>query len=129
MEINVGDMDFLATATDVNEVLDCFVSLPIVGRVDGRGANKATVILNNGLQVDLYVMDPKYYSRCLQHFTGSRDHNIALRDRAIKMGMKLNEYGLHRNDGTALRLRTRPTFTGRWGWTGCRPRCARTGAR
>ena len=101
----IGDMDFLATATDVNEVLDCFVNLPIVGRVDGRGANKATVILNNGLQVDLYVMDPKYYYSLLQHFTGSREHNIALRDRAIKMGLKLNEYGLHRNDGTALEIK------------------------
>jgi DNA polymerase (family 10) len=101
----IGDMDFLATATDVNEVLDCFVILPIVGRVDGRGANKATVLLNNGLQVDLYVMDPKYYYSLLQHFTGSRDHNIALRDRAIKMGLKLNEYGLHRADGTSLEIK------------------------
>lgn len=98
----VGDMDFLATATDPNEVLDCFVNLPIVGTVDLRGTNKATVLLNNGLQVDLYVMDPKYYPSLLQHFTGSRAHNIALRDRAIKMGLKLNEYGLHREDGTSI---------------------------
>ncbi|HST05049.1 MAG TPA: DNA polymerase/3'-5' exonuclease PolX [Chloroflexia bacterium] len=101
----VGDMDFLATASDVNEVLDCFVSLPIVGTVDGRGANKATVLLNNGLQVDLYVMDPKYYPSLLQHFTGSRAHNITLRDRAIKMGMKLNEYGLHRDDGSDVEIK------------------------
>ena len=98
----VGDMDFLATATDPSEVLDCFVSLPMVDMVDLRGANKATVRLNNGIQVDLYVMDPRYYPSLLQHFTGARAHNIALRDRAIKMGLKLNEYGLHREDGTPI---------------------------
>ena len=98
-------MDFLATATDVNEVLDCFVNLPMVGRVDGRGANKATVILNNGLQVDLYVMDPKYYysSAAALHRLEGAQH--CARDRAIKMGLKLNEYGLHRNDGTALEIK------------------------
>ncbi len=101
----VGDMDFLATATDVNEVLDCFVGLPMVDVVDLRGANKATVRLNNGIQVDLYVMDPGYYPSLLQHFTGSREHNIALRDRAIKMGLKLNEYGLQRSDGTPIPIK------------------------
>jgi DNA polymerase (family 10) len=60
------------------------------------------VRLNNGLQVDLYVMDPKYYHSLLTHFSGARAHNIAMRDRAIRMGYKLNEYGLHREDGTTV---------------------------
>lgn len=98
----VGDMDFLATAGDANEVLECFVSLPMVNTVDSRGANKATVRLNNGIQVDLYVMDPKNYASLLSHFSGARAFNIALRDRAIKMGYRLNEYGLHREDGTVV---------------------------
>lgn len=98
----VGDMDFLATATDANEVLDCFVGLPMVNSVDSRGANKATVRLNNGIQVDLYVMDPENYPSLLTHFSGARAHNIAMRDRAIRMGYKLNEYGLHRADGTEV---------------------------
>ena len=98
----VGDMDFLSTADDVQEVLECFVNLPMVGLVDLRGANKASVRLHNGIQVDMYVMDPQYYHSLLQHFTGSREHNIVLRDRAIRMGMKLNEYGIHRENGEPI---------------------------
>ncbi len=95
----VGDLDLLATATDSQEVLDCFVQLPMVGTIDSRGENKATVRLHNGLQVDLYVLEPKYYPSLLQHFTGSKAHNIKLRDRAIRMGYRLNEYGLHHANG------------------------------
>lgn len=92
----VGDIDIMATASDPLEVIDCFVALPMVGEVDSRGVNKATVRLHNGLQVDLYVMEPKYYVPLLHHFSGSRAHLIKLRDRAIRMGYKLNEYGLHK---------------------------------
>lgn len=98
----VGDIDLLATARDPLEVIDCFVALPMVDSVDSQGETKATVRLNNGLQVDLYVLDPKYYASLLQHFTGSRAHNIKLRDRAIRMGYRLNEYGLHRAGGEPL---------------------------
>lgn len=100
----VGDMDLLATAGDPHEVLECFVKLPMVGMVDSWGENKATVRLHNGMQVDLYVMDPQYYPSLLQHFTGSRAHNIALRDRAIKMGYKLNEYGISRANGERVEI-------------------------
>lgn len=92
----VGDIDIMATASDPLEVIDCFVALPMVGEVDSRGVNKATVRLHNGLQVDLYVMEPKFYVPLLHHFSGSRAHLIKLRDRAIRMGYKLNEYGLHK---------------------------------
>ncbi|MEO5953377.1 MAG: nucleotidyltransferase domain-containing protein, partial [Chloroflexia bacterium] len=71
----VGDMDFLATAGDPNEVLDCFVKLPMVDSVDSRGENKATVRLNNGIQVDLYVMDLEHYPSLLSHFSGARAFN------------------------------------------------------
>ena len=76
----------------------------MVGSVDSRGANKATVRLHNGLQVDLYVLDPQHYFSLLNHFTGSRAHNIKLRDRAIKMGYRLNEYGLHKEGGEEIPL-------------------------
>ena len=95
----VGDIDILATATDPQEVLDCFVALPMVGDVETRGESKATARLHNGLQVDFYVLEPKYYTSLLHHFSGSREHLIKLRDRAIHMGYKLNEYGLHRANG------------------------------
>ncbi len=100
----VGDMDFLATAGDPLEVINCFVGLPMVGTIDSQGENKASVWLNNGMRVDLYVMDPRYYYSLLQHFTGSRAHNIALRDRAIKMGYKLNEYGLYHASGDPIAI-------------------------
>lgn len=102
----IGDIDLLATASDPYAVIECFVGLPMVGSIDSQGANKATVRLHNGLQVDLYVLDPKHYSSLLQHFTGSRAHNIKLRDRAIHMGYKLNEYGLHRANGEPVPWQT-----------------------
>jgi DNA polymerase (family 10) len=74
----------------------------MVGIVETQGENKSTVRLHNGLQVDLYVMEPKFYVPLLHHFSSSRPHNIKLRDRAIAKGLKLNEYGLFRADGTAL---------------------------
>jgi DNA polymerase (family 10) len=101
----IGDIDLLATASDAGEVLDCFVNLPMVGMVASRGATKATVRLHNGLQIDLYVMEPQYYYSLLQHFTGSKPHNIKLRDRAIHMGYRLNEYGIHKVGGETISIR------------------------
>jgi DNA polymerase (family 10) len=102
----VGDLDILATAGDPYEVIECFTSLPMVGSVDSRGANKATVRLHNGLQVDLYVLEPKYYVPLLHHFIGSKAHSIKLRDRAIRMGYRLNEYGMHDAKGNEVPLPT-----------------------
>lgn len=98
----VGDIDILATADEPHVVINCFVKLPMVGQVDSHGENKSTVRLHNGLQVDLYVMPLQYYVPLLHHFTGSREHNIHLRDRAIKMGYRQNEYGLYKADGTLV---------------------------
>jgi len=96
----VGDIDILATADDPTAAVDCFVKLPMVGMVETHGTTKATVRLHNGLQVDLYVTEPQYYVSLLHHFTSGRAHNIKLRDRAIRMGYKLNEYGLQRDGET-----------------------------
>ncbi|HET6263036.1 MAG TPA: DNA polymerase/3'-5' exonuclease PolX, partial [Chloroflexia bacterium] len=98
----VGDIDILATASNPEAVIDCFVALPIIGMVETRGENKATIRLHNGLQVDLYVMDPQYYYSLLHHFTSGRQHNIKLRDRAIRMGLKINEYGIQRENGERI---------------------------
>lgn len=98
----VGDIDLLATSDDPRAVVDCFVKLPMVGVVETQGENKSTVRLHNGLQVDLYVMEPRYYVPLLHHFSSSRPHNIKLRDRAIARGYKLNEYGLLKGDGTPV---------------------------
>ncbi|HYP39317.1 MAG TPA: DNA polymerase/3'-5' exonuclease PolX [Chloroflexia bacterium] len=98
----VGDIDLLATAANPEAVIDCFVALPIIGMIETRGENKATIRLHNGLQVDLYVMDPQYYYSLLHHFTSGRQHNIKLRDRAIRMGLKINEYGIQRENGERI---------------------------
>jgi DNA polymerase (family 10) len=98
----VGDIDILATASNPEAVIDCFVALPIIGMVETRGESKATIRLHNGLQVDLYVMDPQYYYSLLHHFTSGRQHNIKLRDRAIRMGLKINEYGIQRENGERI---------------------------
>lgn len=96
----VGDIDILAASEKPEQVVDYFVSLPQVSEVRSRGDTKATVYLHNGLQVDLMVLEKARYGSLLQHFTGSKDHNAALRGLARKQGLSLSEYGFQREDGT-----------------------------
>jgi DNA polymerase (family 10) len=95
-----GDVDILATGADV-AIMDVFVRHPQVERVLGQGDTKSSVRLTNGLQVDLRLVAPESRGAAMQYFTGSKAHNIALRDRAIGRGFKLNEYGLFRIDNDA----------------------------
>lgn len=90
-----GDVDLLAVGAD-REVLDLFVSYPQVQRVLGHGDTKASVLLAGGLQADLRFVAPHERGAALQYFTGSKAHNIVLRDRALDRGWRLNEYGLFR---------------------------------
>jgi DNA polymerase (family 10) len=78
------------------EVMDTFVSYPLVERVLGRGETKASVLVRGGYQADLRLVGVESRGAAMQYFTGSKPHNIALRDRAIDHGMRLNEYGLYR---------------------------------
>jgi DNA polymerase (family 10) len=98
----IGDMDLLATSADPAAVVTFFTQLPIVQTVVTHGANKSTVRLRNGLQVDLMVQPPEHFGALLHHFTGSREHNIQMRDRAIKRHLKLSEYGFERPDGSLI---------------------------
>jgi DNA polymerase (family X) len=88
-----GDLDILAVGAPP-AVMDTFTSLPEVTRVLGRGETKSSVLLGTGLQADLRLVEPKSRGAALQYFTGSKAHNIALRDRALARGLRLNEYGL-----------------------------------
>src|SRR5690606_31987661 len=88
-----GDLDILASAAPP-AIIDAFVALPQVERVLGRGETKSSVLLNSGLQADLRLVTPAQQGAALQYFTGSKAHNIALRDRAMDRGWRLNEYGL-----------------------------------
>jgi DNA polymerase (family 10) len=88
-----GDLDLLATGAGP-ELADAFVAYPAVERVLGHGPTKASVLLRGGYQADLRLVLPGQRGAALQYFTGSKAHNIVLRDRALARGWKLNEYGL-----------------------------------
>jgi DNA polymerase (family 10) len=90
----VRDLDIIATATDPQALIDHFTGLPWVGEVAAKGDTKATVVGNDGLRFDLRVVPPECYGNLLQHFTGSRDHNIALREDAVRRGLSISEYGV-----------------------------------
>jgi DNA polymerase (family 10) len=94
----VGDLDLLVTGPAAAEVLERFVHFPRVEEVLVRGENKASAkVGREGLQVDLRALPRESFGAALQYFTGSKDHNVALRTRAVKMGFKLSEYGLYRS--------------------------------
>ena len=78
--------------------MDAFITYPQVDRVLGHGATKSSVLLRGGYQADLRLVAVESRGAAMQYFTGSKAHNIALRDRAIQHGFKLNEYGLFRTD-------------------------------
>ena len=92
----VGDADVLAIARTAEPVVEAFTSLAQVARVLGRGDTKGSVKLASGLQVDLRVVPEESFGAALLYFTGSKSHNVSLRQLAIKKGLKLNEYGLFR---------------------------------
>jgi len=95
----VGDLDLLVTGPGAEEALEKFVTHPKVHEVLGRGVNKASVKFGlEGLQVDLRALPRESYGAGLQYFTGSKEHSVALRSRAQKMGLTLNEYALARID-------------------------------
>jgi DNA polymerase (family X) len=92
----VGDLDILVTSDRPNEVFDVLSALPEIGEVRMRGGTKETVVLKNGLQVDVRVVEPSEFGAALQYFTGSKDHNVRLRSLARDQGLKINEYGVFR---------------------------------
>jgi DNA polymerase (family X) len=93
-----GDIDILAAGADP-AIMDAFVEHSLVERVLARGDTKSSILLRGAVQVDLRLVPADSRGAALQYFTGSKSHNIALRDRAIGLGFKLNEYGLFRIEG------------------------------
>jgi DNA polymerase (family 10) len=88
------DLDIIATATDPEALIDYFTNLKWVIEVVAKGPTKATMLSNEGLRFDLRVVPPESYGNLLQHFTGSKDHNVALRERAVKQGLSVSEYSI-----------------------------------
>jgi DNA polymerase (family 10) len=95
----IGDLDLLVTGPGAPEALDRFVQHPKAHTVLGKGPNKASIQYGlEGLQVDLRALPHESYGAALQYFTGSKEHNILVRSRALKLGLTLNEYGLFKLD-------------------------------
>jgi len=102
MKDTIGDIDLLAAHEEPERVTAAFATLPQVAEVVSCGPTRATVILQNGLQVDLRALRPERYGSLLQYFTGSKDHNVALRTLALKKGLSLSEYGFKRGEEEVL---------------------------
>jgi DNA polymerase (family 10) len=90
----VRDLDLIATATEPAALIDAFCAQPQVVEVLARGETKATIVGPDGLSIDLRVVPPASYGNLLQHFTGSKDHNVALREAAVRRGLSVSEYAV-----------------------------------
>src|ERR1700747_3034092 len=88
------DLDIIATATEPAELTAFFTQLPWVVEIAAHGDTKATVVSRQGLRFDLRVVPPESFGNLLQHFTGSKDHNVAMREAAVKRGLSISEYGI-----------------------------------
>jgi DNA polymerase (family X) len=90
----IGDIDVLAASTDPGATIDAFVHLPVVKETIARGPTKCSVLTFEDLQIDLRVVSPNTFGAALQYFTGSKEHNVHLREVAIRQHRKLSEYGI-----------------------------------
>ena len=103
----IGDIDILAISNKPKKVMEAFTKLPEVKTVLAKGPTKSTVIISPSIQADLRVLPAEIFGSGLQYFTGSKDHNIKLRNIAIKKGYKLSEYGLFKGK-TRIAGKTEP---------------------
>ena len=94
MTETIGDVDLLVATDDGEPVMEVFAGLDAVDRVVARGETKTSVLTGNGLQVDLRVVPLEAWGAAMIYFTGSKAHNIRIREMAVRQGLKLNEYGL-----------------------------------
>ena len=94
MKESIGDVDLLVAGTDAGPVMGAFVEHPSVARVLAHGDTKSSVVTNVGLQVDLRVVPPEAWGAAMIYFTGSKAHNIRIREMAVRQKLKLSEYGL-----------------------------------
>ena len=99
----IGDIDILVTSQKPEKIMKTFVSLPQVREVLAEGPTKSSVITRDDIHVDVRVVEPISFGAALQYFTGSKAHNIRLRESAVKRGLKINEYGVF-NQKTERRI-------------------------
>lgn len=91
---SIGDLDIVVASGDPEPVMDAFCEMGSVREVIARGETKSSIRTNDGIQVDLRVVEPQHYGAALAYFTGSKAHNVRMRALALKQGLTLNEYGL-----------------------------------
>ena len=96
----IGDIDILCAAEKGNEekIIDEFTRLPEVSKVSAKGTAKSSIITRSGIQADLRVVDSSQYGAAMQYFTGSKEHNVLLREYAVRKGYSINEYGIFKSD-------------------------------
>ena len=100
MKETIGDIDILVGSAEPSKAMDAFVSYPQMAEVMLRGETKTSIRLQDGVQVDMRVVDPSSFGAALQYFTGSKEHNVRMRTLANELGYKVNEYGVFRlSDG------------------------------
>ena len=102
MRATVGDLDLLVAAGDSAVVMDAFVHRPDVARVLGHGETKSSVEFNNGLRAQLWAHPPERFGTALQYATGSKDHNVRLRELALKKGLSLSDQAFIKEDGDEI---------------------------
>lgn len=102
MKATIGDLDFLVASDNAEPVMAAFVTHPLVARVLGHGPTKSSVELTNGLQADLRVLPPDRFGTLLQYFTGSKEHNVKLRELALDKGLSLSEHAFTRKNGQEI---------------------------
>ncbi len=102
----VGDFDILVTSSKPDAIMDAFTNLPQVVEVLGRGSTKSSVRLRDGIQVDLRVVEHDAFGAALVYFTGSKQHNIRIREMAVRKRLKISEYGVFDDDGRRVAGRT-----------------------
>lgn len=98
MKETIGDVDIEVTGSDGEAIIKEFVKFTDIKEVVSEGGTKCSVVLNNGLQTDIRVVEPKSFGACFQYFTGSKDHNVKLRGIAKDKGYKINEYGIFKGE-------------------------------
>lgn len=92
MRATIGDVDILVASNEAEKVIDAFVHLPQVREINAQGGTKASIIAGNAMQVDLRVLEPRNWGTALQYFTGSKEHNIEVRQIALEQGLSLSEW-------------------------------------
>lgn len=97
----IGDVDILAAGAKPGAIMQAFIAYPGAAQVISHGETRSSIILKSGLQADLRVVPEASYGAALHYFTGSKAHNIAVRARGVKAGLKINEYGVFRNEKSA----------------------------